>query len=243
MRSHEFATLDLGIRSTVQPNPLVRSGTFEWYSPETFRSRAIWKDTLRKIQYNGERPYRKSSLPLEQNFSIHVNTNSICDNNGLDHKLDLMWPDGVRNDSLPEQLIEGLKGTRIHSLKAGLGSATQIPCPNVCSYSGASSVCSRTYSETVVFEKVEKREFLLENSQTGRPITLDQTWSKSFFPDDRVDMSMVFELALLYMEGRTEFENKLQSRRHYDWYPSKKAPSGKIRKRMLSPGRAPLSHY
>ena len=43
------------------------------------------------------------------------------------------------------------------------------------------------------FKKVERREFLLENSQTGRPITFDQMWSKSFSPGDRVDMSMVFK--------------------------------------------------
>ena len=42
-------------------------------------------------------------------------------------------------------------------------------------------------------KKVKKREFLLENNQTGQLITFDQMWSRSFFPGDRVDMSMILE--------------------------------------------------
>ena len=41
-------------------------------------------------------------------------------------------------------------------------------------------------------KKVERREFHLENSQSGRPITFDQSWSVSFAPGDMVDMAMVF---------------------------------------------------
>lgn len=40
--------------------------------------------------------------------------------------------------------------------------------------------------------KVKRREFLLENSQSGQSITIDQSWSLSFCPGDRVDMSMIF---------------------------------------------------
>ena len=41
-------------------------------------------------------------------------------------------------------------------------------------------------------KKVKKREFLLENSRSGQPITIDELWSLSFSPGDSVDMSMVF---------------------------------------------------
>jgi hypothetical protein len=49
-------------------------------------------------------------------------------------------------------------------------------------------------------KKVARREFILENGQSGHLIRLDQSWSVSFSPGVRVDMIMVFRSVKLANE-------------------------------------------